>query len=304
MNNNVKNLNPYSAEWFESRAFDSLKKIGEGVWDFSDSLLLYIQKGSKEYEEAQKEDTPYYKLVTKPESEYLANIATDIVKELPDEFEYIDLGPGTENKEQLIFDAVKNQNKKLKYIPVDIDKYFLKLAADNASKQGIPTSELHSSFEELPQKLRDSNIPRFISLGLTYSNYEPKDILVLLKAMMRKGDIAFIEAQIRDRVDIDALGRSYSKDIQRMATHKIRLLGLDPQNDISQYEMDDGIKIWSTLKKSNSKLESKGVVADDRLLVFQSLRPTKESFEESISSIFPSYTLFDNNSSFIGALLK
>jgi hypothetical protein len=38
----MKNLNkeqsPYTKEWLEKRAFSSLEKIGEGVWDFSDSL--------------------------------------------------------------------------------------------------------------------------------------------------------------------------------------------------------------------------------------------------------------------------
>ena len=51
-------------------------------------------------------------------------------------------------------------------------------------------------------------------------------------------------------------------------------------------------------------LEEMGIGAGDELLMFQSLRYTKESFEEALKATGLSYTLFDTNESFIGALLK
>ncbi len=59
----------------------------------------------------QREDDPYAKLITEPERAYLQSIADDIVAELPDGFEYIDLGPGTAHKEQFIFDAARKAGK-------------------------------------------------------------------------------------------------------------------------------------------------------------------------------------------------
>jgi hypothetical protein len=79
-------MEKYNQEWFKDRAFKSLKKISDGVWDFSDSLLIYISSGAELYESLQETDTPYFKLVTKPEHEYLKSIAKDVADMLPRPF--------------------------------------------------------------------------------------------------------------------------------------------------------------------------------------------------------------------------
>ncbi len=140
----------YKAEWFNRRAFESIKRLDEGVWDFSDSLLLYLPQSAKEYESIQETDTSYFHLVTQPEKQYLKNISSSIVKELPNEFAYIDLGPGTEHKEQYIFDEAKIQGKKFTYIPVDINEHFLDIAREYAEGQKIQVKSVLSSFEGLP----------------------------------------------------------------------------------------------------------------------------------------------------------
>lgn len=305
MKNKNRKCGSYNLDWFQNRAFATLSKISDGVWDFSDSLLLYLPSGAKKYESVQQIDTPYFKLVTKPEEDYLAEIASDIVKELPSRFEYIDLGPGTEHKEQYIFDAAKNQTKKFVYRPVDISKHFLRLSTEYALNQGIETKPILSSFEELSYKLKKSNAPRFVSLGLTFTNYAPAVILNLLQAIMGKKGYGFIDAQIRDRIDMNALEKIYYDQlISGFFDSKIKLLGLDPLKDISSRETDDGIHVWCTLKNSNKKLISKGVTEGHKLLVFQSLRYTKEALEQEIATVFPSYILFDNDKMFVGALLK
>lgn len=301
---NLKNEQPlYTKEWLKERAFSSLEKIEEGVWDFSDSLLLYNPKGAEEYVSLQEEDTPYSRIVTTPENEYLKEIATRIVDELPNQFEYIDLGPGSEHKEQFFFDAAKEKQKEFLYTPVDINEDFLKFSDKHVSSQGIRTKPLRASFEELPEKLGDVNTSRFVSLGLTFSNYTPEKILRLLKSIAGEKGYAFINAQMRDRIDMKELEKTYA-EAYKAYDSKIELLGLNPQEDISSRETDDSIRVWYTLKNSNEKLEEKGIVNGDKLLVFQSLRYDKESLEKEIAAVFPNYTLYDTGKSFVGALLK
>jgi hypothetical protein len=295
---------PYSKEWLRERAFNSLEKIGEGVWDFSDSLLLYNSEGAEEYASLQETDTPYSRMVTKPEKEYLKEIAENIVAELPDQFQYIDLGPGSEHKEQFFFDAAKNRGKEFLYTPVDINEDFLKLSDKYVSSQGIRVNPLRTSFEELPERLGKASTQRFASLGLTFSNYAPEKILRLLKSIVGEKGYAFINAQIRNRIDMEELQNAYSGDTYKVFEPKIELLGLSPQEDVSSRETDDGIRVWYTLKNSNEKLEAKGVARGDKLLVFQSLRYNKESLEKEIAAVFPEHTLYDTEKSFIGALLK
>lgn len=292
----------YNQEWFKDRAFKSLKKIGDGIWDFSDSLLIYIGSGDQVYEQLQEEDTTYFKLVTKPEHEYLKSIAKNIADTLPNNFEYIDLGPGTEHKEQFLFDELKKQKKTFTYVPVDISNHFLDMAESHATAQGIPVRKVKASFEELPEVLGEVTIPRFVSLGLTFSNYAPQEILKLLTEIAGPNGFVFINAQMRNRVDMVELQKVYQEDAVRLVDDKVRLIGLDPFTDISPRIADDGFRVWCEIINSNSSLEGVGIQSGDKLMVFQSLRYTKESLESELTKF--NHESFDIGGSFIGTIIK
>lgn len=293
----------YSPDWFKHRAFSSLKQIGQGTWDYSDSLLLYVPGSEDSYEKIQKEENSYHALVTQPEREYLAAIASPVVSELPSKFRYVDLGPGTEHKEQFIFDAARAQGKEFTYIPVDISDKFLNLSATYASAQGIPIEPLQVPFEELPSVLKFGDVPHFVSLGLTYSNFDPESILRLLQSIAGKDGFAFINAQLRERVDMNALAKTYREDAIALAMAKMKLLGLGKEN-VETIETDDGIRSWCVLASSTPELEAIGMHAGDRLLVFESLRPERQQLEEGVKKVFAEYTVLDTGASFVGVLLK
>ncbi len=295
-------MEKYNQEWFEERAFKSLKKLDNGIWDFSDSLLIYIGSGDQVYEQLQEEDTPYFKLVTKPEHEYLQHIVKNIADILPDNFEYIDLGPGTEHKEQFLFDELKKQGKSFTYVPVDISDHFLEMAESHATSQGIPVRKVKASFEELPEVLGESTTPRFVSLGLTFSNYAPQEILKLLTDIAGVNGFVFINAQMRDRVDMVDLQKVYQEDAVRLVDDKLRLIGLDPFTDISPRIADNGFRVWCSVINSNPVLESIGITSGDKMIVFQSLRYTKESLASELAQY--THESFDTGSSFIGTIIK
>lgn len=292
----------YNAQWFKERAFKYFKKIEDGIWDYSDSLLLYTQSGAEIYEELQETDSPYYNLVTKPEREYLEVIAKNIADILPDNFEYIDLGPGTEHKEQFLFNELKKRNKKFIYYPVDISDQYLDLAEARARNQNIEVRKVKSSFEELPEVLGKHNLPRFISIGLTFSNYQPKEILNLLKKIAGDNSYIFLNSQMRDRVDMNELQKVYQDDAVHLVDEKVKLIGLDPDTDISPRIADQGFHVWTKVIKNNSELEKLGVRVGDKIMVFQSLRYTKESLEEELKSL--NYQILDAGSSFIASLIE
>lgn len=295
----------YSPAWFERRAFDGLTQTGKNEWDYSDSLLMYMPGSDDTYEAVQETDTPYNRLVTVPERAYLESIAGSVVDALPNGFEYIDLGPGTEHKEQFVFDAAKRQGKQCTYRPIDISERYLALSSGYAKEQGIPVAPLRSSFEELPKRLGTPQAPRFVSIGLTYGNYEPARILPLLKDIAGEKGTAFINAHIRERTDMKALRDIYADVALAMVAPKLRLLGIDPESDISHIGTTEEIKMWYTLRHTNAKLEAKGVAAGDRLMAFESLRPGREALERDVSRAFPEYRLLDDSSSpFVGALLS
>ena len=293
----------YNQEWFKQRALNTIKKMSEGVWDYSDSLLLYTPGGELEYETIQHGDDPYAELITKPERAYLAKIASQIVEELPDNFVFVDLGPGTNHKEQFIFDTAKAQGKSFTYVPVDISQYYLKLAAEYTSAQGIAVNPAQSAFEELPGKIPGSE-SKFVSLGLTFSNYDPKEIIPMLRDIAGPNGHVFINSQIRDRINMSQISELYAHDVRAIADSKITLLGLDPTADIVARESDDGVRVWYTLGAITPALEAKGLKPGDKLFMFQSLRYTKAALEEALRENAANYTLIDTGEAFIGAIIK
>lgn len=300
-----KNNEKYSVNWFEERAFSSIKKISDGVFDYSDSLLLYIPGSDEQYEKIQYEGNAYHEMITLPERKYLQHIMKDVVARLPENFEYIDLGPGSEHKEQYVFDQILEQKKKCIYMPVDISENFLNKAVKNAEKQGILYEPIQASFEELPDILKKSNNPRFVSIGLTYSNYNPQEILKLLANISGSNGYIFIGAQIRERIDIKRLVEIYEKDVLTVATAKLKLIGIDAKEDVENLYANDYIQIWCTLKKITPRLQEIGLKVGDKILLFQSLRPSIEKLKQDLDKAgFSDYTMFDTGESFVDVLIE
>jgi SAM-dependent methyltransferase len=252
----------------------------------------------------QKTDTPYNKLVTTPEEIYLQSIAEEVVRKLPNEFEYIDLGPGTAGKEKYIFEAAKRQRKKIIYRPVDISKYYLDKSRKHAEEYGLVIKPLQCSFEELPEILGVNNsIPRVVSLGLTFSNFESQGILGLLKRIAGFGGFAFVNSQIRDRIDMNKLKEIYDADIKSISNDKIKFLGLK-SDQVDNLIADDSVKVWITIKEVSENLRALGVQTGDKFLIFQSLRPTKESLINELERFGEKFDVFDVGDSFVGTLLN
>ncbi|NTU99207.1 L-histidine N(alpha)-methyltransferase [Candidatus Falkowbacteria bacterium] len=292
----------YDQAWFKKRAFESLQRIDANSWDYSDSLLLYSEQGQEAYESAQV-GGEYYDLVTLPEHEHLKAIAKQVVASLPDNFVYIDLGPGTEGKEAYFFNELKGQGKSFVYTPVDISDYFLGIAVDHAKEKGVAVKPIKKSFEELPDSIKAAESPRFVSLlGLTFSNYKSPKIISLLAEIAGKGGYILIDVQVRDRIDIQAVQEAYQKYMPPACDSKIRLLDLDPEKDVSPRTADASVSIWCSILNPNTSLKEKGIKADDKLLLFQSLRPTREDFEKELKGF--DYQLLDEGGGFISALIK
>ena len=294
----------YDMTWFTTKAHSSLYKIQDGVFDYSYPCLEYLPVAADHYEQKQESGNPYEKLVTTPEKEFLIKIAKDLISFLPKKYEYIDLGPGSAHKEQYFFDELFKTDKEFVYKPVDIYQRFLEMSATYAADQKIKVDPILSSFEELPEVLPPSSegVPRFVSLGLTVSNYHPDDILPLMKKIAGENGCVFVDIQVRERLDMTEMLKGYADLVNGYFNEKLKLIGIAPE-DLDPLEIDDKISVSATLKKSNPILEAKGMRVGDKLVIFQSLRHTEEYFTECVSKYFKEYEKFDTGSSFIGYLL-
>lgn len=294
-----------SQEWFEKRAIGSLRKIDKNTWDYSDSTLLWSPKAMSIYKDIQERESLYKKNVTDKESNLIKNISFEIVSNLPKKFLYIDLGPGTEHKEKFFFDAIKSQSKNILYVPVDINSNILTIADEYAKKNGFDAYPINQTFEDLPMNLqRLPHLHRFVSLGLTFINYEPQKGLEILKKITGQNGTAFITVQLRDRIDINSIRKTYEdKTAQELPLKQIELLGLDPTVNIQEVEVTNDIFIYYTIKNIPDNLKTKGLKNRDKLLTVRTYRHSYMDLKEVLEKDFK-VKYFDNNSEFLAITIK
>lgn len=295
-----------TTEWFKERANKKLVKVGEGMWDFSDSALFWTDEVVKQYEEAQTTDGDGYKKhITNAETVYLKKIIPDLVSCLPPKINYVDMGPGTENKQDYVIHEIIREGKSLMYTPVDINKCMVDAASSHVSKEGIATTPVQSSFEDMEQFIGDKVTPRFLSLGLTFLNFKIDDILTILKKSLNSDGVAFINTQPREKIkDFKELVKAYSgENIQKIYNSKLRLIGLEINEYMGVIEVTDEVKIYYRVRKPSEHAKSLGICEGDKIFVFQSIRYPTEFLKTRLESEFVC-TYFDTEDDYLAVLLK
>ena len=293
-------------EWFQNRAKSSLVKVSEGLWDFSDSALFWTDEAVKKYEDAQTADQDTYKKqVTDKETVYLKKITPDVVSRLPTKINYIDLGPGTENKQDYFIDEIRKQRKELSYTPVDINKIILDAVSHHISEKGIDTYPIHSSFEDMEKYILDKTTPRFISLGLTFLNFQIDNILQIFKKSLNAGGLVFINTQPREKVsDLEELRKAYlSEHVVDMYNNKLKLIGLEHNQNIGTIEVTNEVKIYYNVVRPTEQAASLGIKAGDKIFVFQSMRYEVGYLKNKLESEFQC-EYFDTGDEYVAVLMR
>ncbi len=293
-------------EWFAERAKNKLVKTGAGQWDFSDSALFWTDEVVKQYEDAQTVDGDDYKSqVTDAETVYLKKIMPDLVSHFPSKINYIDMGPGTENKQDYIIDEIKKQGKSLVYTPVDINSSMVESVSTHVSKEGIATFPIQSSFEDMEQFIEDKVTPRFLSLGLTFLNFNIDDILSILKKSLNAEGLAFINTQPREKVkDLKELVKAYSsKNLLKIYNSKLKLIGLEIDEDMGTIEVTDEVKVYYHVKKPSEQAKLLGICEGDTLFIFQSIRYPMDALKSRLESEFHCTYLYSEDD-YLAILLK
>ena len=297
-------MEQYSLEWFQSRALSSLEKGKDGVWDYTDSAIIWQPRAIEFYKSLQTKDNAYKRTVTNEDSSLLQKIAPKIVDLLPESFTYIDLGPGTEDKESFFFEAMQKALKKMVYVPVDVHKDMLNGAAATARTFGFVAQPLQCDFESVANLLKGKEGYRFVSIGPTFINYRPQDGLAMLREISGKDGSILLLVQLRDRIQSKQLIDAYNEPENRaLIDLKVSLLGFDPKEDLEDYAVTDEVKISYRVKHVPPALKKIGMKEGERILAHLSLRYSRQELEALFKQDFD-VTYFDEGYSFIGVFLK
>lgn len=314
-----ENRQPFigSQAWFESEAKRSYAKIHEGYWDFSDSALIYNEKGMAEYIASQKQSTEYSQEVTQVEHRAIKNMAPEICQTFANKFlglkeenkshnllpfQFIDLGPGTEHKEKYLFDEFEKMQAKFKYIAVDVSDAALKSAEEYAKSLNIPAKTIHNRFDNVEAMKQElDSTAKFFSLGTTFLNFEPSEIINKMLNLCGEKGAVFITSIIRDRIDMAAAQHAFeAPEFQRLFKAKLGLLGLS-ENDCGDVEVNDKIEVWMTVINPTNVLLAKGMNPGDKVLLLKTPRYSIKQLEDVVRE-YADYQLFDTDEPIVGML--
>ncbi|GEA07514.1 hypothetical protein KUL42_22750 [Alteromonas sp. KUL42] len=177
--------------------------------------------GSKQYHDSL--DLPILNLI-----EENINLLCD---SLPQNIQFIDLGPGYPSKSFRILDELQFKGLNITYFPVDVSEFFLKRATTAVTSRGIHCNQIHEKFENLAEvldrKLFRDDGARYIFLGLTFNNFQPEYISKILSGLVNKGDRCVICCQSPEGISEEKLTSPYkTQSVDDFCFYPLKLLGL------------------------------------------------------------------------------
>jgi len=254
----------------------------------------------------------YSKGMLEGEKRLIEDNIDDIVKQLPEKYSFIDLGPGTADKSGKIIRESILKEKEVNYHAIDINEFMLETALKN--------------IEEIRKKSKDKSLtvqgylgdftehfsiiskqimgPKFIYLGSTFVNYDPKTILKLYSQNMDEKDQIYISAQ--KPYNIKEIIKQYSVGgYNLMMKPMLAALGFTDVNKESSVRFENGaIEHFIKIDELTPTLKDCANIGDE-IVTFTSRKPTKEQFENSISKRFKGeYYENDTHIAFIGNKLQ
>jgi hypothetical protein len=162
--------------------------------------------------------------------------ADTLILPVSDHVAFLDLGPGRPDKSVPLLNALARAAAECEYIPVDINRTFLDIAAAVVGSSGFRVQPWQTLFEDLHLRLISNtsldHYQRMIMMGLTFMNYHPDEITALLATLVRPGDSAIVATELF--VSADHSERPYRTGAAQRFTF-LPLAAIGVPTDAGQY---------------------------------------------------------------------
>ena len=156
-----------------------------------------------------------------------------IISKLAAPLNVIDLGPGYPDKTFPLLERMRTEHLSGCYIPVDISRRFLKLAANACRPFGFPVEPCHSLFEELPGRFSTESAPsgRLVLMGVTFMNYAPERACRLLSRLIRPGDAAVVAVELLRDGGLESVMQPYRTEQAKTFNFlPLEIVGVNPDS--------------------------------------------------------------------------
>ncbi len=234
------------------------------------------------------------------DSEYclLQKHSSKLMGLMPDNFTYLDLGPGAGKKSKLILNEAIALEKTPFYGYVDVSSFILGAAAETLQDLNLEQKPFLGNFVDednlslMKQQL--PNQPKFVYLGSTFANYEPNCLLYTFRHFLNSNDVLYVSMQEKPE-NIDSLLEQYSVEAYPSGfLEGLSQLGLHPkQLEVRYSEKNQRVENYVVIEKVPSLLENY-VKEGDKIVFFTSRKTTRDNFEKDITLNFAGDFFYEN----------
>jgi hypothetical protein len=281
------------------------------IWDMTEPRFHYLSIAQAQEYLSLGQNTVYASGMHKQEISLLGQNASSIIGSLPDTFEYVDFGPGSGDKSQVLLEEALKQNKAVRYHGIDINETMLDCALGNISKLGIPVKgyvgDFIKDFNCIRQMIRGDGL--FAYFGATFGNFHADDILYHLCQTTNPGDNIYVSAQlcledmtsILDQYKLSPDSHLYLQSLKQLSFSTSDLELRSRYNASTQYvEVCAHVR---TVPYDLDRMIPGKIKTGDIIIHSMTLKPTRDYFENMIKRTFPKTDIYSSDT-FIGAVMK
>jgi len=217
--NDMRNANRIILAQLKTAVESGVKE--NSIWIDKSSNLYLIEEQADAYLGVM-ENTSYTMSFHNPLLDVIKENCANILSGINDNIDFIDLGPGYPDKTFPFLQYCNDNQIICRYIPVDINKKFLKISCAAVAKYNLSLTPLNCTFIEVPKFLNVHNCndfknQRIIQIGLTFMNIRPYEILNLLFEIAREGDVIMVATELINNENYQSLVDSYlNKNVEEL----------------------------------------------------------------------------------------
>lgn len=280
------------------KLFIKYKDDGKITHYLNDSKTWYVTPSQAKAYLDSHDDPKYASKMLGPEYALLQNNVDLIVEGLPEEFVYVDLGPGLAKKSRLILEHAIATGRKPVYSAVDISPIMLETAEHTLSDLNLESKTFLGDFskkdnlylvnKQLPNK------PKFVYLGATISNYNTAYILDVLSSCFSSDDLVYLSMQEKPE-NIDFVIKQYETQAYTQGLAEgVRQLGFDSTKMKVRFnEETHDVENYLEVEEVPFLLENMNVKAGDEVVFFTSKKSTRNYFQQHVDQFFEGNYIFE-----------
>jgi uncharacterized SAM-dependent methyltransferase len=273
-----------------------LKKTKADVWELTSPHVLYLSEEQGRSYASHKDDAEYRKFHDET-VEIVQTNAGQILGAPHSGIALIDLGPEYPDKTLPLMIEAWKRGIDLDYIPVDVNEGYVQTAIRAARPYATRIFGVNALFDSCAAHIPvEVTGPRMVFIGLTFMNFNPQDILGVMKAIAKPGGIVAVASELLTphNTPQDVLKHYQNQQAYEFALGPMRNLQLDPQKlDFDVRFENRRVEAGFIFRKAATDL---GISAGQRIIAAVSYRYSRQEFEHILTTTIGPTRLWQSES--------